>query len=198
MASPPRWPRRLARLLRGGALHGFAIVDGHDLDEPARHFPPVLQDVLGLAAAGPLVMPADQVAEQLLVLFLPQGFEVDHVEVAEGVEELVLVEDVGDAAAHAGGEVAAGAAEDHDGAAGHVLAAVVAQSFDDRHGAAVADGESLAGQAVDEDLAAGGAVEERVADDDVFLGIEGRARRGLRRRSARRRAPCPGSRWRRR
>ena len=51
--------------------------------------------------------------------------------------------------------------------------------FDDRHGAAVADGEPLAGQAVDEHLAAGGAVEERVADDHVLLGIEGRAGRGL-------------------
>ena len=39
-------------------------------------------------------------------------------------------------------------------AAGHVLAAVVADALDDGDGAAVADGEPLAGQAVDEDLAA--------------------------------------------
>ena len=91
----------------------------------------------------------------------------------------MLVEHVGDAAAHAGGEVAAGAAQHDHRAAGHVLAAVVADALDDGHGAAVADGEPLAGQAVDEHLAAGGPVEERVADDDVFLGVEGRAGRGL-------------------
>ena len=62
-------------------------------------------------------------------------------------------------------------------AAGHVLAAVIADAFDHGHGAAVADGEPLAGQAVDEHLAGGRAVEQRVADDDVFLGIEGRAGR---------------------
>ena len=47
-------------------------------------------------------------------------------------EVVVRVPDVGDAARHAGGEVAAGRAEDHDAAAGHVLAAVVADAFDDR------------------------------------------------------------------
>ena len=41
-------------------------------------------------------------------------------------------EHVGDAAAHAGGEVPAGAAEHDDAAAGHVLAAVIADAFDDR------------------------------------------------------------------
>ena len=46
-------------------------------------------------------------------------------------EAAVLVEHVGDAAAHAGGEVAAGPAEHDDAAAGHVLAAVVADALDD-------------------------------------------------------------------
>ena len=41
------------------------------------------------------------------------------------------VEHERDAAAHARGEVAAGRAEDHDAAAGHVLAAVVADALDD-------------------------------------------------------------------
>ena len=42
----------------------------------------------------------------------------------------VAVEHVGDAAAHAGGEVAAGAAEHDHAAAGHVLAAVIANALD--------------------------------------------------------------------
>ena len=42
----------------------------------------------------------------------------------------VLVQDIGDAAGHAGGEVASGLAE-HDGdAAGHVLATMVADALD--------------------------------------------------------------------
>jgi hypothetical protein len=42
-----------------------------------------------------------------------------------------LVEHVGDAAGHAGREVAARGAEDDHAAAGHVLAAVVAHGLDD-------------------------------------------------------------------
>ena len=64
-------------------------------------------------------------------------------DVAALPEIAVRVPDVGDAAAHAGGEVAAGGAEDDDAAAGHVFAAVVADAFDHGVGAAVADGEPL-------------------------------------------------------
>jgi hypothetical protein len=61
-------------------------------------------------------------------------------------------------AGHAGGEVAAGGADDHDAAAGHILATVIANAFDDCVGAAVADAKPLAGHATEESLAAGGAV----------------------------------------
>ena len=90
-------------------------------------------------------------------------------------EGAVLVEHVGDAAAHAGGEVAPGAAEHDDAAAGHVLAAVVADALDDRVRARVAHGEALAREAAEERAARGGAVEDGVADDHVLLGGEGRA-----------------------
>ena len=96
--------------------------------------------------------------------------EVDHLEVAALGEVAGLVEDEGDAAAHAGGEVAAGRADDDGHAAGHVLAAVVAGPLDDGHGAAVADAEPLAGAAPEEGPAAGRAVEGDVADQDVLLG----------------------------
>ena len=49
-----------------------------------------------------------------------------------------------------GGEVEPGRAEHDDAAAGHVLAAVVADALDDRHGAGVAHGEALAGEAAEE------------------------------------------------
>ena len=85
-------------------------------------------------------------------------------------EVAVLVEHVGDAAGHAGAEVAAGRAEHDDAAAGHVFAAVIADGFDDGVHAAVAHAEALAGHAADVGFAAGRAVERDVADDDVLLG----------------------------
>ena len=85
-----------------------------------------------------------------------------------------LVEDEGDAAAHAGGEVPAGAADDDGDAAGHVLAAVVASPLDDGMRAAVPHAEPLAGPAPEEGPAAGRAVEGHVADQDVLLGHERR------------------------
>ena len=53
------------------------------------------------------------------------------------------------------------AAEHDDRAAGHVLAAVVADALDDGGRAGVADREPLPHQAADEHLAAGRAVEQR-------------------------------------
>ena len=84
-------------------------------------------------------MPGEQVADQLDVLGLDERLEVDHLQVAAAREVARLVEDEGDAAAHAGGEVAAGRADDDHAPAGHVLAAVVADALDHRERAAVAD-----------------------------------------------------------
>ena len=81
-----------------------------------------------------------------------------------------LVEDVRDAAAHPGGEVPPCRAQHYHAPVGHVLAAVVAHAIDDGVRAAVADTEAFARQAADEHLAAGGAVEGHVANDDVLLG----------------------------
>ena len=84
------------------------------------------------------------------------------------------VVDVGDAAAHAGGEVAAGRPEHDHAATGHVLAAVVADALDDSRSPGVADGEALAGETAEERATGGRAVEHGVADDHVLLGAEQR------------------------
>ena len=98
--------------------------------------------------------------------------EADEPHVAARLEAAVAVEHVGDAAAHAGREVAPRRAEDHHAAAGHVLAAVVADALDDGARARVADREALAREAAEERPARGRAVEHGVADDDVLLGHE--------------------------
>src|SRR5262249_59477367 len=74
-------------------------------------------------------------------------------------------------------EVAPGAPEHDDAAARHVLAAVVADAFDDGVRAAVAHREALARDALEVGLARGGAVEHDVACDDVLRRLEGRAAR---------------------
>ncbi len=155
-----------------------------DLDEAAARLVPVVEDVARAQAAGPFVMVRDECLQQRLVglplvpdaalerLFLigrrRDMAERDHGGVAARGEVAVLVVDVGDAAAHAGGEVASGLAEHDDGAAGHVFAAVVAGAFDDRRRARQAHREALAGDAAEEGLAAGRAVQHGVADDDVL------------------------------
>ena len=96
--------------------------------------------------------------------------ERHHRHVAAAREAAVLVEHVGDAARHAGGEIAPGLAEHDDDAAGHVFAAMVAGAFDDRDGAGVAHREALAGDAAEIALAGDRAVQHGVADDDVLVG----------------------------
>src|SRR6185295_5171695 len=81
-------------------------------------------------------------------------------------------EDVGDAAGHARRKIPSGPAEDDDAAAGHVLAAMIADAFDDGQRAAVSHGEPLAGHAPEIRFAARRAVQGDVPDDDVLLGNE--------------------------
>src|SRR5713101_10193321 len=106
------------------------------------------------------------------VVLVGDRLELDHGEVAAPRERAVLVQDIGDAAAHAGGEIAAGLAEHDDRAAGHVLAAMRADALDDRERARIAHGETLAGDAAEEAFAAHRAVEHRVADDDALVALE--------------------------
>jgi len=65
-------------------------------------------------------------------------------------ERLTVRRHVNDTAGHSGREVLANRPEHDDGAAGHVLAGVIADAFDDGGRAAVADREPLARQAGDE------------------------------------------------
>src|SRR5262249_52220031 len=104
------------------------------------------------------------------LLFLGNWLELDHRHVAARLERVIVVEDVGDAARHAGREIASGAPKYHDDAARHVFAAVVPRAFDDGNGTRVADGEAFAGHAAEIALALDRAVQHRVADNDRFLG----------------------------
>ncbi len=67
--------------------------------------------------------------------------------------------------------------EHHHMSAGHVLAGMITDGFNDRIHAAVAYCKAFAGHAVDVGLTGCRTVERDVADDDVFGGDEGRLAR---------------------
>src|SRR5436190_10051102 len=113
----------------------------------------------------------EQLGEEQRV-FRREPFELDHARIAALFEVSALVQDVGDAAAHAGCEVAAGATEDRHVSAGHVLAAMVTHALDDRRCAAVANAEALTTATVEEGAPAGRAVQRGVTDNDVLFGLE--------------------------
>ena len=98
-----------------------------------------------------------------------EALQLDHFGVDLGGVE---AEHECDAAGHACRHVAAGLAQHHDPAAGHVLAGVVADALDDGQRAGVARGEPLAHPAAQVDLAGGGAEQQGVACDHVVLGQE--------------------------
>src|SRR5207248_11570047 len=111
--------------------------------------------------------PAAPPLHAALPIFGRDLVEAHQLQVAPALEPFVLVQHVGDAAAHAGGEVAPGPAQHDHPAAGHVLAPVVAAALDHGPGVGVAHGDALAGQPPEEGAPARGAVEHGAAHDDA-------------------------------
>src|SRR5690606_21409150 len=100
--------------------------------------------------------------------------EFNHRHVATLGEIAFLIEHIGDTARHARREVAAGLPDDHDNAAGHILAAMVAHTFDNRHRARVSHGKTLACHATEIALTFKRTIEHRIADDDGIFGNDTR------------------------
>src|SRR4051794_3315348 len=155
-------------------LEHAAVVLGEDLDELRHQVVEAVEHPLPHGRAGALDVLGDQVAHLDGVGLVHRREVLDDRRVDLGAERAVLVEDEGQAAAHAGREVAPRRAEDARAPAGHVLAAVVADRLDDGGRARVAHAEALAGHAAEERLAARRPVQRDVADDDVLLGGERR------------------------
>src|SRR5215469_3822665 len=141
-----------------------------DFDEPGNSFVPVFKDPLGTLAAGELRVTANEIADELHILYFHERFEINRLEIAAVLGEIsVFVEDVRDAAAHSGGEVTAAGTEHNHQAVRHVFTAVIANTLDDCGRTGIANREPLSTNAVEENFAAGGAVECNVPDDDVLL-----------------------------
>ena len=99
-------------------------------------------------------------------------FDIDHRRVAALFEIADFIQHIGDAARHAGGEIAADLAQHDDAAAGHVFAAMIADAFDDGGNAGIAHGEAFTGDATEITFAGNGAVQHGVADNDIVFGDE--------------------------
>mmetsp|Transcript_4366 Transcript_4366/g.6154 ORF Transcript_4366/g.6154 Transcript_4366/m.6154 type:complete len:1101 (-) Transcript_4366:1586-4888(-) len=181
--APPPWSGRhlaVALLpLSGGPLqqHPLVVVREH-LDELLHRALKVRQHVRGHRRPRVRLVLLDVAPELGLVLVGLDLLQAHQPQVAPVGEGAVRVVHVGDAPAHARGEVPPGGAQHHRAAPGHVLAAVVAHALHHGQRARVAHAEPLAGLAPEEGLAGRGPVQAHVAHDHVVLRHEALRQRG--------------------
>src|SRR5450755_427296 len=167
-----RLVRNVSLLAAAHAEYPFEFV-WEDFDESRVYVVPVIENPLGATAASQVHVARNKIADNLHILTFKQRFEVNGVEVAAFLSEIhALVENIGDAAAHASGKISAARTEHQHQPVCHVLAAMIANPFDDCGRAGIAHGKAFTGDAVKEGFAAGRAVERNIANQDIFLGSE--------------------------
>ena len=102
------------------------------LDELRHEILPVGENLRGAFAFRIGLVPLHKFPDGFNFVLIGEFFEADHILVAVRGEVTGLVEHIGDAAAHARGEIASRPAEHEYPPAGHVFATVVANGLDDR------------------------------------------------------------------
>src|ERR1700719_3962662 len=162
------------------------------LHELAAYRVPVVEKRKRPRAAGKAQMPFDQLPKQRrvgsshvaqptlscrrklalqlrLIDLFQHRLERHHRKIAAPRERAVVVVDESHATAHSRREIAPGSAENHHGAARHVLAAMVSCSLDNRGRTGVTYAKTLAGDAAEVCFALDRTVHHGVADHDVVL-----------------------------
>src|ERR1700686_1649597 len=91
---------------------------------------------------------------QLHISLVFKFVDPNHCPIEPGPESFVLVQNKNFSAAHPGSEILSRSAEDHHNATGHVLASMIAHSFDDGHRPRVPHRETSARPPVEISLAA--------------------------------------------
>ena len=163
------------------------VLGREDLDELGTRCGPVVQQVTGTLGAGPAAVRFNQGTQLLLVALVVVPDATGHAghELVVGQHLLqlhaggiaalgelaVFVIHVSHAAAHARCKVAAGLAQHHHGAAGHVFAAVVTHAFDHGRRAGQTHGKALACHARKEGFTTGGTEHHGVAHNGVAHGL---------------------------
>src|SRR5271165_4042613 len=172
-------PRSVCLLASQNSQHAFELMREY-LDKPRHCLLPVVEDPLGAAAAGQVHVSCHEVADELHVLLIEQRLKIDRLKIAAFFGEFsVLVEDISHSTAHAGRKIPAARTKHHNQSIRHVLAPVVADSFDHGGRPGIANSEAFSGNSIEERFAARGAVKCDVSDDDVFFGSEPRTARRI-------------------
>ena len=151
--------------------HTFVLYR-HHLDEVLYVAVPVVEHPACQGGTRMQVVLANQFQQFLARHTVLHQINLHHVHIAEVVERVLGVIDVGYTSRHTCGKVPAGLAEHHHTTACHILTAVVAGALDDGYGSRVAHTEALAYLAIDVQLARGGTVETGVAGNDIVFRME--------------------------
>src|SRR5262245_11982465 len=157
---------------------------GLRLDDPelAHEGAEIVEHLLAPGARGLAHVRFDQVTQVLQMRLHPLGRDAVNVYelVVVAIDEAAIeIEHIREATGEPGTEVESRASEHADDATGHVLAAVIAGSLDDRDRAGVAHREALAGLASGIELTARCAVQAGVAHDHGIARGERQAARRL-------------------
>ena len=144
-----------------------SVLHGEDLDKVGEGILKVGQDVASTLGTGCTGVLFNERAETFNILRVRDGIEVNHIEVAVAVKEVLFVPDVGDAATHTGAKVVTCWAEHDNTPAGHIFTAVVTCALHHSTGAGVAHGKTFSHLPADEHFATRSAVEKHVTRNDI-------------------------------
>src|SRR5258706_11714857 len=145
------------------AQHTFEFMR-EDFDESRQHRGPVVENPPRSAASSQLPVSGYEIVNDADILQLKQGLDIDRGRITALLDKIhALVEHVGEASAHTGGEVAATGAEHDHQTFRHVLAAVITDSLHHRGSSGIAHRKTLPGDAIEEGFSPGGAVKDDVA-----------------------------------
>src|SRR5580692_8009153 len=122
---------------------------------------------------------------ELSILGFEKRLEINGIQIAAFFCEVSpFVENIGDASAHSGGEISTAGSQNQYQALGHIFATVVANSFDHGGCSRVANREALASDSIEKRLAASGAIERNVADQNIFFRSKCRTARWIHNQSS--------------
>ena len=96
----------------------------------------------------------------------------NHLLIQTDIQIVILIQHIGDAAAHTCRKVLAGRAKHHHTASRHVLTAVIAYALHHRNSAGISHAEPLSGHTVNKSLSAGGPIERNVSYYNIFLRLK--------------------------
>src|SRR5579863_5155321 len=151
--------RDIRTITAAHAKHALELVL-KDLNELGSSLSPVFENPFGAWAARQFRMSGYEILHDLDILTVEQGLKVDRFQVAALFGEVSsLVEDVGDAPAHACGKISSARTKNDHQPVRHIFATVIPNALDDCSRSGVSNRETLAGYAVEEGLTAGGAVQ---------------------------------------